>query len=318
MTSKAHIDTVNYEDFVSDDPDRKLYFIAHLGNSLSEIRFVLLSNHGVKEALRNELFSASKKFFELPDEVKFKYEFPELAGQRGYIGKFKETAKGFKTPDMKEFYHIGQTIQNSIGPDYAPNIWPEEVPELKEVSLCIYKIFEETGRKLLQAIALYLGLSEIFFNKKIHAGNSILRLLHYFPVIDISKLPVGSVRAAAHEDINLITLLMGGSAQELQAQTKAGKWIDVNPLSDQIVVNIGDMIQRLTNGQLVSTSHRVINKNPLLMKKSRYSAPFFLHPVPSMDLTALPSTINQQQPKKFQDMTAGKYLNERLKQLGLK
>ena len=142
----------------------------------------------------------------------------------------------------------------------------EEVPELKEVSLRIYQTFEETGRKLLQAIALYLDLSEDFFNGKIHAGNSILRLLHYFPVKDISKLPAGSVRAAAHEDINLITLLMGGSAEGLQAKTKAGKWIDVNPLSDQIVVNIGDMLQRLTNGQLVSTSHRVINKNPLLMK----------------------------------------------------
>lgn len=318
MISKANIATVNYEDFVSHNPDRKLNFIAHLGKSLAEIGFVLVSNHGVTEALRNELFSASKKFFELPDEVKFKYEFPELAGQRGYIGKFKETAKGFKTPDMKEFYHIGQTIQNSIGPDYPPNIWPEEVPELKEVSLRIYKTFEETGRKLLQAIALFLDLSEDFFNGKIHAGNSIFRLLHYFPVQDISKVPIGSVRAAAHEDINLITLLMGGSAEGLQAKTKAGKWIDVNPLSDQIVVNIGDMLQRLTNGQLVSTSHRVINKNPLLMKKSRYSAPFFLHPVPSMDLSALPGTVNQHQPKKFQDMTAGEYLNERLKELGLK
>ena len=213
---------------------------------------------------------------------------------------------------------FGQTIQNSIGPDYPPNIWPEEVPELKEVSLRIYKTFEETGRKLLQAIALFLDLSEDFFNGKIHAGNSIFRLLHYFPVRDISKVPVGSVRAAAHEDINLITLLMGGSAEGLQAKTKAGKWIDINPLSDQIVVNIGDMLQRLTNGQLVSTSHRVINKNPLLMKKSRYSAPFFLHPVPSMDLSALPGTVNQHQPKKFQDMTAGEYLNERLEELGLK
>ena len=318
MTSKAHIATVNYEDFVSHDPDRKLDFITHLGNSLAEIGFVLVSNHGVTEALRNELFSASQKFFELPDEVKVQYEFPELAGQRGYIGKFKETAKGFKNPDMKEFYHIGQPVHKSIDSDYSPNIWPTEVPELKEISLRIYQTFEETGRKLLQAIALYLDLSEDFFNAKIYSGNSILRLLHYFPVKDISKVPPGSVRAAAHEDINLITLLMGGSAEGLQAKTKAGQWIYVNRLSDQIVINIGDMLQRLTNGQLVSTSHRVINKNPLLMKKSRYSTPFFLHPIPSMDLTTLPSTVNQQQPKKFQDMTAGEYLNERLKELGLK
>ena len=318
MTSKAHIATVNYEDFVSHDPDRKLDFITHLGNSLAEIGFVLVSNRGVTEALRNELFSASQKFFELPDVVKAQYEFPELAGQRGYIGKFKETAKGFKNPDMKEFYHIGQPVHKSIDSEYSPNIWPTEVPELKEISLRVYQTFEETGRKLLQAIALYLDLSEDFFNEKIHSGNSILRLLHYFPVKDISKVPPGSVRAAAHEDINLITLLMGGSAEGLQAKTKAGQWIDVNPLSDQIVVNIGDMLQRLTNGQLVSTSHRVINKNLLLMKKSRYSTPFFLHPVPSMDLSALPSTVNQNHPKKFQDMTAGAYLDERLIELGLK
>ena len=318
MASKAHIATVNYKDFVSDDPGRKSNFIVHLGNSLAEIGFVLVSNHGVTEDLRNELFNATQKFFALPDEVKAKYEFPELAGQRGYIGKFKETAKGFKNPDMKEFYHIGQPAHESIDSDYTPNIWPKEVPELKKISLRIYQTFEETGRKLLQAVALYLDLSEDFFNEKIHSGNSILRLLHYFPVDDISKMPPGSVRAAAHEDINLITLLMGGSAEGLQAKTKAGEWIDVNPLAGQIVVNIGDMLQRLTNGQLVSTSHRVINKNPLLMKKSRYSMPFFLHPVPSMDLSTLPHAVNLNQPKKFKDMTAGEYLNERLKELGLK
>ena len=171
---------------------------------------------------------------------------------------------------------------------------------------------------MLRAIALYLNLPEFFFNEKIYSGNSILRLLHYFPIKDISYVPEGFVRAAAHEDINLITLLMGASAEGLQAKTKAGHWIDINPLDNQIVVNIGDMLQRLTNGQLLSTSHRVINKNPLLMKKSRYSMPFFLHPIPSMDLSALPNTINENNPKKFKDITAGVYLDERLKELGLR
>ena len=318
MISKALIAEVNYHDFISNDPNKKLDFVANLGNSFTEIGFVLVSNHGVTKALRNDLFNASRKFFELSDPIKAKYEFPELAGQRGYIGKFKETAKGFKTPDMKEFYHVGQQTQNSIDLNYPPNIWPEEVPELKDICLRTYQIFEETGQKLLQAIALYLGIPENFFNEKIYSGNSILRLLHYFPVKDISNVPSESVRAAAHEDINLITLLMGGSAEGLQAKTKAGQWIDVNPLTDQIVVNISDMLQRLTNGQLVSTSHRVINKNPLLMKKSRYSIPFFLHPVPSMDLSSLPNTINENQPKKFKDISAGSYLDERLKELGLK
>ena len=318
MTSKAHITTVNYQDFISNDSERKLDFITNLGKSFAEIGFVAVSNHGVTAALRYELYSASRKFFELPDQVKAKYEFPELAGQRGYIGKFKETAKDSKKPDMKEFYHIGQQNQESIDLNYPLNIWPEEVPELKDISIRIYQMFEEIGQTLLQAIALYLNLSEKFFDQKIYLGNSILRLLHYFPVEDISDIPEGSVRAAAHEDINLITLLMGASAEGLQVKTKTGQWINVNPLANQIVVNIGDMLQRLTNGRLLSTSHRVINKNPLLMKKSRYSIPFFLHPIPSMDLSALPNTINENQPKKFKDITAGVYLEERIKELGLR
>ena len=317
MSLKAHITTVNYRDFICSDPDRKLDFVTNLGKSFAEIGFVVVSNHGVTETLRHELFSASKKFFELPDQIKAKYEFPELAGQRGYVGKFKETAKDSKKPDMKEFYHIGQENQESIDLNYPLNIWPEEVPELKDISIRIYQIFEKIGQTLLKAIALYLNLSENFFDEKIYLGNSILRLLHYFPIKDISDVPKGSLRAAAHEDINLITLLMGASAEGLQAKTRAGHWIDINPLTDQIVVNIGDMLQRLTNGQLLSTSHRVINKNPMLMKKSRYSMPFFLHPIPSMDLSAIPSTINENQPKKFKDITAGVYLDERLKELGL-
>ena len=318
MSIKSNITTVNYQDFICNDPDRKLDFVTNLGKSFAEIGFVVVSNHGVTEALRQKLFSASRKFFELPDQIKAKYEFPELAGQRGYIGKFKETAKDSKKPDMKEFYHVGQQNQKSTNLNYPQNIWPREVPELKDISITIYQIFEGIGQTLLKAIALYLNLSENFFNEKIYLGNSILRLLHYFPIKDISDIPEGSIRAAAHEDINLITLLMGASTEGLQAKTKAGHWIDINPMTNEIVVNIGDMLQRLTNGQLLSTSHRVINKNPLLMKESRYSMPFFLHPIPSMDLSALPSTINKNQPKKFKNITAGVYLDERLKELGLK
>ena len=232
MSLKAHIITVNYQDFICKDPNRKLDFVTNLGKSFAEIGFVLVSNHGVNEALRLELFSASKKFFELPDHIKAKYEFPELAGQRGYISKFKEKARDSKNPDMKEFFHVGQQNQESLNLNYPLNIWPEEVPELKDISIRIYQIFEEIGQTLLRAIALYLNLSENFFDEKIYSGNSILRLLHYFPIKDISYVPEGSVRAAAHEDINLITLLMGASSGGLQAKTKAGHWIDINPLNN--------------------------------------------------------------------------------------
>lgn len=223
-------------------------------------------------------------------------------------------------PDLKEFYHVGQTVKDNdpIKAEYPDNIWPAEVVEFEAICQKVYDTFEETGRNLLRAIALYLGLDEHYFAPKIHNGNSILRLLHYYPVADKSQIPEGAVRAAAHGDINLITLLMGGSAEGLQAQSLDGQWISVSPGPDEIVINIGDMLARLTNDRLRSTQHQVITPNEESWTKPRYSAPFFMHPRSDMDLTCLESCISAESPKTYADMTAGEFLTERLIELGLR
>ncbi len=314
------IATVDYNDFVSGDPAKRAAFIKKLGDAFAEIGFAIVANHGVSIELKDRLYRALKKFFDLPLGTKLKYENRENAGQRGFISKGREKAKGHNVPDLKEFFHIGQNVTDGdpIKNEYPENIWVDEVPELKEVGLEVYKTFEKTGRNLLRAIALYLELDENYFDHKIHNGNSILRLLHYYPVEDIDSVPEDAVRAAAHEDINLITLLMGASAAGLQALTKDGKWLDVSPEPNQIVINMGDMLQRLTNGRLRSTTHRVVNLSKEEMLKPRYSTPFFLHPRSDMDLTCLESCIDEKHPKQFKDMTAGEYLDERIRELGLK
>lgn len=320
MTDQVEIATVDYADYVSGDESRKAAFVQKIGDAFSEIGFAIVENHGVSEELREELFTVSEQFFQLSQEEKSQYENEALSGQRGYIGYNKETAKGFETPDMKEFYHVGQQIDESElkKEGYPENIWPQNMPEFERVATQVYKTFEATGKNLLRALALYLNLDEQYFDDKIFQGNSILRLLHYYPLKNIESIPPGAVRAAAHGDINLITLLMGASAEGLQAHTAQGDWIDVSPKPNQIVINMGDMMHRLTNGRLKSTIHRVINPSPEKLGTSRYSTPFFLHPRSNMDLTCLESCITEQNPKKYADITAGEFLNERLLELGLK
>ncbi len=313
----AHVD---YLDYSQGSEEARKAFIQAFGDSFSNMGFAIVKNHGVTAELRNKLFAASKAFFELPDAVKSKYENEALHGQRGYISKNKESAKGKSVPDLKEFYHVGQTVTDGdpIKKEYPDNIWPKEVAEFEAVGQEVYQTFENTGRNLLRAIALYLGLDERYFDDKIHNGNSILRLLHYYPVKDKSQIPEGAVRAAAHGDINLITLLMGGSAEGLQAQSLDGEWISVSPAPDEIVINIGDMLARLTNDRLRSTQHQVITPNEESWTKPRYSTPFFLHPRSDMDLTCLDSCISAENPKSYDDMTAGEFLTERLIELGLR
>lgn len=313
----AHVDYLNYS---QGDAAAQKNFVQEFGDSLAYMGFAIVKNHGVTEDLREKLFEVSIKFFELPEDVKRKYENELLHGQRGYISKNKESAKGKSVPDLKEFYHVGQTVKDNdpIKAEYPDNIWPAEVAEFEAVCQKVYDTFEETGRNLLRAIALYLGLDEHYFAPKIHNGNSILRLLHYYPVADKSQIPEGAVRAAAHGDINLITLLMGGSAEGLQAQSLDGQWISVSPGPDEIVINIGDMLARLTNDRLRSTQHQVITPNEESWTKPRYSAPFFMHPRSDMDLTCLESCISAERPKGYADMTAGEFLTERLIELGLR
>ena len=314
------IETVDYHDFISGDPARKAAFVKKLGDAFSEIGFAIVANHGVSEDLKTRLFQLVDRYFTQPEELKKLDEDFSNNGQRGFISKGRETAKGHQVPDLKEFYHVGQEVSDNdpIKANYPDNIWPPHMPEFKDITMEVFRTFEETGRNLLRAIALYLNLEENYFDAKIHNGNSILRLLHYFPIPNADSIPVGAVRAGAHEDINLITLLMGGSAAGLQALTKEGTWLDVAPEPNQIVINMGDMLQRLTNGRLRSTTHRVINLDAEGLKKPRYSTPFFLHPRADMDLTCLPSCIDAAHPKQFEDMTAGEYLDERITELGLK
>lgn len=317
---KDKIAVVDYHDYVSGDPQKREQFIKEFGDSFSNMGFAIVRNHGVSEELKAKLFEVSKAFFALPDEIKKSYEDEANHGQRGYISKNKESAKGKSVPDIKEFYHIGQTVTDSdpIKEEYPDNIWPKEIADFEAVGQEVYQTFENTGRNLLRATALYLDLPENYFDDKIHNGNSILRLLHYYPVKDRSQIPEGAVRAAAHGDINLITLLMGGSAEGLQAQTLGGEWVPVSPKDDEIVVNIGDMLARLTNNRFRSTQHRVITPREESWLTPRYSTPFFLHPRSDMDLTCLDTCISDENPKSYEDMTAGEFLTERLIELGLK
>lgn len=318
--SKNAIAHVDYLDYSQGDTATRQKFIEEFGDSFSNMGFAIVKNHGVTEELRTKLFEVSKAFFELPDDVKKRYEDEKLNGQRGYISKNKESAKGKSVPDLKEFYHIGQTVEDNdpIKEEYPDNIWPKEVTEFEAVGQEVFQTFENTGRNLLRAIAQYLDLDENYFDDKIHNGNSVLRLLHYYPVADKSQIPEGAVRAAAHGDINLITLLMGGSAEGLQAQSLDGEWISVSPGPDEIVINIGDMLARLTNDRLRSTQHQVITPNEESWTKPRYSTPFFLHPRSDMDLTCLDTCVSADNPKEYADMTAGEFLTERLIELGLR
>ena len=315
------IPSLDLADFRSGDPERKARFVQQLGEAYQNIGFVALKNHGLTEEQTQALYADVKSFFSLPEESRQRYENPELAGQRGYISKGKEHAKGRNTGDLKEFYHVGQEVEDGtdpIGKEYPANIWPEEVPTFQKSTFTTYRTLEAAGKDVLSAIALYLELPENYFEDKVRNGNSILRPIHYYPIEDPDAVPADAVRAAEHGDINLITLLMGASADGLQVKRRDGKWIPITALPDQIVVNVGDMLQRLTNGVLKSTIHRVVNPAREKMNSSRYSVPFFMHPRSEMSLAALESCVTPENPKKEADITAGEFLNERLIELGLK
>jgi len=314
------VPALDLADFNSGDEARKKKFVADLGAAYNNIGFVAIRNHYLTDELSAQLYAIIKKFFALPDAVKQKYEIPGLAGQRGYIGKGKEHAKGRNTGDLKEFYHVGQEVTDNdpIKKEYPDNVWPEELPEFKNIALEVYRRLEKTGVQMLRALALYLELPENYFDDKVKHGNSILRPIHYYPIENPDSVPADAVRAAEHGDINLITLLMGASADGLQVLRRDGKWIPITALPDQLVVNVGDMLDRLTNHKLKSTIHRVVNPPRALMGTSRFSIPFFMHPISSMDLTCLESCVDASHPKQYADMTAGEFLDERLREIGLK
>jgi isopenicillin N synthase-like dioxygenase len=314
------IPSLDLADFYGDDAEKKKKFVAALGSAYNSIGFVAIKNHFLTHEMQDRLYVSIKKYFALPDDVKKEQERLDLAGQRGYTGKGKEHAKGRNTGDLKEFYHVGQELSavDLAREGYPANIWPDQVPDFREAAIEVYRALEKTGTIMLRAIALYLGLPEQYFDDKIKNGNSILRPIHYFPIADPSAVPDDAVRAAEHGDINLITLLMGASADGLQVLRRDGKWIPITALPDQLVVNVGDMLERLTNRKLKSTIHRVVNPPRQMMNVPRYSIPFFMHPRSEMSLAALDSCIDGSNPKQWADITAGEFLDQRLREIGLK
>lgn len=310
------IPVVDLADFKSNDQKRKNNFVQQLGKAYEEVGFVAVKNHGITDELIADLYKYVQQFFSLPLDKKRNYEIPEMAGQRGYTSFGTEHAKGSEAPDLKEFFQYGQIANSSLTEEkYPPNVKVSEIALFNKTFDDAFNAFEKSGTALLQAIALYLGLNESYFDQFVVNGNSILRSIHYPP---ITHEPKSAIRAEQHEDINLITLLIGASADGLEILSKSGEWVAVTSLPEQIVVNVGDMLQRLTNNKLRSTTHRVVNPDRSLWHTSRFSIPFFLHPKASMSLKCLDSCIDEKHLKAYEDATAGEYLDERLREIGLK
>lgn len=299
-------------------PAERSAFVEELGDAFHNIGFVGVVNHGIPKQLVDDFYAASKAFFNLPETVKKQYEISGMAGQRGYTSFGTEHAKGSEVADLKEFFQIGQDLAADDplrGPDYPDNVKVGEVPAFTQLGITLYREFEKTGAQLLRAIALHLDLPEGYFEDKIERGNSILRAIHYPP---ITREPASAIRAEQHEDINLITLLVGASAGGLQLQNMEGEWLPVTPEEEEIVINVGDMLQRLTNDYLRSTTHRVVNPPREEWHLPRLSIPFFLHPKSDMDLSCLNNCADDDRPCAYEPITAGAYLDERLREIGLK
>ena len=310
------IPQVNLNDYLAGDPDSKKKFINDLGKGFSEIGFIALKGHLLNDRVKESLYDEVKNFFNLSNEIKSKYIISGLASQRGFTPFGKEHAKGRNVGDLKEFWHFGQYVKNEpeLENKYPKNVMVDELEEFNSVGQKTYELLEETGRHVLGAIACYLNLDETYFDKHIFNGNSILRAIHYPP---ITQEPNKAERAAAHGDINLITLLMGAQGKGLQVLSNKGEWVDAIAEDDEIIVNIGDMLSRHTNNKLKSTIHRVVNPPKDLWGSSRYSIPFFLHPRLEMPLNCIDSCVDEQNPKGFKDITAGDFLYQRLVDLGL-
>ncbi len=311
------IPTVDLSKFANGTPDERAAFVRDLGEAFHAVGFVAVVNHGIPKSLVDGFYAASKAFFALPDPVKRQYELAGMAGQRGFTSFGKEHAKQSQVADLKEFFQIGQVVpaDHPLKPEYPDNVSVAETPEFSRLGRDLYQAFEQSGGQLLEAIAIHLGLAPDYFEPYITLGNSILRSIYYPP---ITREPASAIRAEQHEDINLITLLVGASAGGLQLLNSKNDWMPILPEADEIVINVGDMLQRLTNNYLKSTTHRVVNPPREEWHLPRLSIPFFLHPVSSMRLDCLPSCVTPENPLQYAPITAGEYLDERLREIGLK
>ncbi len=300
------------------EPSERARFVSELGAAYEEWGFAGIRGHGIDPALIEAAYDASVRFFALADATKRRYILPGSGGARGYTPFGVETAKDSKYPDLKEFWHVGRELP--AGSRYAdvmpPNLWPDEVPGMRTHAYGLYEALDALGSRVLAALALHIGLPEDYFADKTNFGNSILRPIHYPP---ITQEDVPNVRAGAHEDINFITLLVGASAAGLEVKSRLGEWVPFTADADTIVVNIGDMLQRLTNHVYPSTTHRVVNPPGDGARRPRYSTPFFLHPNPDFLIDVLPSTVSADNPSRYpQPITAQDYLDERLREIKLK
>ncbi|MBR9923110.1 MAG: isopenicillin N synthase family oxygenase [Bacteroidetes bacterium] len=311
------IPVVDLSKFVNGNEEQRKEFVQELGEAFHTIGFVAVKNHGIPNELVDGFYNAAKSFFSLPTDKKRQYEIEGLAGQRGYTSFGKEHAKQSKVADLKEFFQIGQTVapDDPMKAQYPDNVQVQETPDFSDYGYKLYRAFEKAGGQLLRAIALHLELPENYFDPKIQKGNSILRAIHYPPITDEPK---SAIRAEQHEDINLITLLFGASAGGLQLLNMDDEWLPIMPQDNEIVINVGDMLQRLTNNYLKSTTHRVVNPPREMWHLPRLSIPFFLHPISEMDLSCLDICVTDENPLAYEPITAGEYLDERLREIGLK
>lgn len=292
-------------------------FAEALGGSFRRYGFAVVSDHGLDQAVIDGALADVKTFFALPEDVKRKYHLPGTGGARGLTPFGVEAAKGAATVDLKEFWHTGRELpaRHPYRQWMRDNVWPDEVPGFRAHVYGLFEALDALGRRLLKAIARYLNLPDDFFEDKVQLGNSVLRMLHYPPV----PADAPGVRAGAHEDINVITLLLGAEEAGLQLKDADGEWLDIAPPPGALVVNIGDMLQRLTNHVLPSTTHRVVNPAPERRGFARYSTPFFLHFNPDFVIETLPGAITPDNPDRYagRPITAEDYLLERLREIRL-
>ena len=290
-------------------------FARDLGGSFERFGFAIIADHGIDGALIDRAWAATKAFFAQPTEAKLRYKSPK-GGARGYTPFGIEIAKDATENDLKEFWHVGRDLPagHAYSESMPPNVWPDYPPDFKVIFTELYAEFDRVGAQLLSAIARYLGLAPDWFEGPVRDGNSVLRLLHYPPI----SAEASGIRAGAHEDINLITLLLGAEEAGLQLLDRDGQWLAVDPPSGALVVNVGDMLQRLTNHVLPSTTHRVVNPPRERRGVPRYSMPFFLHLASDFPIATLPGCVTADRPDRYPEpITADDYLQQRLREIGL-
>ncbi len=313
METLRKVPELSLMSFVNGTNNDKARFVDDLFRGLKDYGFIVLEDHPVDDKLTAKAYDLIHEFFQLPEETKRQYVCKEGGGQRGYTAFGVEHAKNSKYPDLKEFWHVGR--ESLVNPakfqKYFPeNIWPTEIPEFKETFLNLYTGLDVTATLMLDALGMALDVPQSYFRSMLEDGNSILRPIHYPPLGP--NAPKNAVRAAAHEDINLITVMVGATTSGLELLDRDGKWLPVQMTDKQLVVDSGDMLSRITNDIIPATTHRVVNPD---IDDTRYSMPFFVHPNPDTVLKCIPSCIGEGE--KYPAINSHEWLMIRLKEIGL-